>query len=221
MHSLIYAFLGCQLFVVIFIGLHDWVPLGRLSNLPAIRAADTRRRLVLVTLLSTLPFAIGFAASAYYAAGGFPIWLMYLLWINYVTLLYGILRAWWVPYLLFEDPVRAARYRERFANTLAFLPTRHGIRPDALHVLFHGVFLVAFILLGVLTFTTDAFRMAQVPPLHVSAVGAQRSFPDARRIMSCARAHDARRASLLSARLVRMIGTRAPSTIPATSASAR
>jgi hypothetical protein len=147
------AFLGCQLFVVVFIALHDWVPLGRLSNPAAIRTTDSTGRRIWVTVVSALPFAIGFAASAYYAVTGFPMWLMYLLWISYAAGLYGILRAWWVPYLLIEDPVRAARYQQRFASTHAFLPVRNGMRPDTLHVCFHVVFLAAVILLCVLTFS--------------------------------------------------------------------
>ena len=147
------AFLGCQLFVVLFIALHDWIPLGKLNNLAGIRAVDSTRKLLVVTVLSSLPFAIGFAASVYYAASGFPMWLMWLLWISYGLGLYGILRAWWVPYLLIGDPVRAARYQERFAHTHAFLPTRNGIRPDTLHVCFHAVLVVLVILLCVLTFS--------------------------------------------------------------------
>jgi len=58
-----------------------------------------------------------------------------------------------VPYLLIGDPVRAARYQERFAHTHAFLPTRNGIRPDTLHVCFHAVLVVLVILLCVLTFS--------------------------------------------------------------------
>jgi hypothetical protein len=104
-------------------------------------------------VLSTLPYAVGLAASIYYTATRFPMWLMWLLWISYVTGLYGMLRAWWVPYLLLGDPVRAARYQSRFSQTHAFLPTRNGIRPDTLHVCFHAVFILAFILLGVLTFS--------------------------------------------------------------------
>jgi hypothetical protein len=160
MNPLMIAFLGCQLFVVLFIALHDWVPLGKLSNPTGIRATDSRGRLFLVTLVSTLPYAIGLVASAHYAATGFPMWLMYLLWISYIAGLYGMLRAWWVPYLLIEDPVRAARYRERFANTHSFLPVRNGIRPDTLHLCFHVVFLAALILLCDLTFSTDGMRIA-------------------------------------------------------------
>jgi hypothetical protein len=152
LHPVIYGFLGCELYVVLFIALHDWIPLGRLNNLAGIRAVDTRGRLLWVTAISTLPFAIGFAASVYYAPARFPLWLMVLLWISYGAGLYGMLRAWWLPYLLIEDRVRAARYQERFAHTHAFLPMRNGIRPDTLHVSFHAVFLLACIQLGVLTF---------------------------------------------------------------------
>jgi hypothetical protein len=156
---MISAFLGCQLLVVLFIALHDWIPLGALSNLAGVRTVDTAGKRVAVTLLSTLPYAIGFAASAYYASTGFPMWLMWLLWISYGAGLYGMLRAWWVPYLLVPDPVRAARYQTRFAQTHAFLPTRNGIRPDTLHVCFHAVYLVTLILLGVLTFSGRIFAM--------------------------------------------------------------
>ena len=152
MNWVINAFLVCQLFVVLFIALHDWIPLGKLNNLSGIRAVDTTTKLLVVTVLSTLPFAVGFAASVYYAATGFPMWLMWLLWISYGLGFYGMLRTWWVPYLLIADPVRTARYQQRFAHTHAFLPTRNGIRPDTLHVCFHAVFVVLLILLGVLTF---------------------------------------------------------------------
>jgi hypothetical protein len=155
-NSLRIAFFSCQSFVVLFIALHDWIPLGRLNNLAGIRAVDTPRRRVLVTVTSTLPFAIGLVASLYYARTGFPLWVMTWLWISYGTGAYGMLRAWWIPYLLIPDPVRAARYQQRFAHTHAFLPTRNGIRPDTLHVCFHAVLVALIILLFVLTFTDRA-----------------------------------------------------------------
>ncbi|MFZ1871121.1 MAG: hypothetical protein WAU49_21795 [Steroidobacteraceae bacterium] len=145
------AFLVCQLYVVLFIGLHDWLPLGRLNNLAGIRAVDSRPRLLLTTLLSVLPFFIGFAGTCYYFAGRFPSWLFWLLWITYGFALYGVLRAWYLPYLVYRDAARVARYQERFADTHAFLPMRNGIRPDTLHVTFHGVLAVTVTLLWVLT----------------------------------------------------------------------
>jgi len=159
MNWVLHAFLVGQLLVVLFIAVHDWAPLGALNNLAAIRATDTLPRRILVTFLSALPFAIGFAATAEYAATTFPMWLGDLLWISYTVGLYGMVRAWYLPYLLVADPARAARYRVRFANTHAFLPTRNGIRPDTLHVCFHAVFLATFILLCILTFSTHAFMV--------------------------------------------------------------
>ncbi len=90
---MIYAFLVCQLLVVLFIALHDWIPLGKLNNLEGIRAADTTGKLLFVTTLSTLPFAVAFAASVYYVKAHFPAWLLWLLWLSYGTGLYGVLRT--------------------------------------------------------------------------------------------------------------------------------
>lgn len=146
------AFLICQLYVVLFVALHDWLPLGKLNNRAGIRAVDTKTQRLRTTALSTLPFAIGLVGSAHYLTTQFPMWLMWLLWITYGAALYGILRAWYLPYLVYNDPVRATRYKQRFADTHAFLPARNGIRPDTLHVTFHAVVLVLIALLFGLTF---------------------------------------------------------------------
>lgn len=157
MTSTFTAFLICQSLVVLFIALHDWVPLGSLSNLEGVRAADSTARLFFVTLLSMLPFAIGLAASFYFAATRFPHWLTWWLWITYGFGFYGMLRAWYWPYLFGGDPERIKRYQQRFANTHAFLPTIHGIRPDTLHVLFHAALIATCVLLALLTFRDHVF----------------------------------------------------------------
>ncbi len=148
------ALIILQLFVVLFLALHDWVPLGTLNNLAAVQAADSPARLVAVTALSTLPFAVGFAGSVATAGRPAPEWLTWWLWISYLAVGYGALRAWWLPYLLFEEPARIERYRARFAGTHAFLPMRHGIRPDTLHVTLHLVLIAILMLLGVQSFTS-------------------------------------------------------------------
>jgi hypothetical protein len=149
---LFYAFIACQFYVVLFIAIHDWIPLGKLSNLEAVRAADSKSRLLLVTAVSALPYAVGLAGTIYYAGSRSPDWLLYVLWISYAAGVYGMLRAWWIPYLLVADPVRVARYQARFAHTHAFLPVRNGIRPDTLHVSFHVVLVATVVLLGVFSF---------------------------------------------------------------------
>jgi hypothetical protein len=146
------AFLACQLFVVLFIALHDWIPLGSLNNLKGAHSADPRAKLVQVTLLSTLPFAIGLVGSAYYASTRFPTWLVWLLWITYGGAMYGMLRTWYVPYLLVAEAARVERYQKMFSHTHAFLPTRNGIAPNTLHVIFHAILIATVALLVSLTY---------------------------------------------------------------------
>ena len=94
--------LALQFVIVLFLFLHDWVPLGRLNNLSGVRTANPGSKLLAATLISAAPFAIGLVASAIYFRSGFPPWLYWGL------LFYGLLRAWWIPYLLRPIP-RAPR----------------------------------------------------------------------------------------------------------------
>jgi hypothetical protein len=151
---MVVALLALQLFVVLFIGLHDWIPLGSLNDVGAVQATDSRPKLLRVTVLSTLPFAIGLVASFHYARTGFPNWLLWFLWITYGATIYGMLRAWWIPYLLVKDSARALRYQAMFSRTHAFLSERNGIRPDTLHVTLHVVIIAIVILLGIISFDT-------------------------------------------------------------------
>ena len=136
-HGFDMTFLALQAVVVLFLVLHDWVNLGSLNNLAAIHDEDTLQRRVFVTLLPSVPVAIGLFYNARYFGRSYPHWLEILLWITYGVLLIGILRAWWLPYLLLPDPERAARYQIIFAGTHTFLPLRNGMVPNTLHTLFH------------------------------------------------------------------------------------
>jgi hypothetical protein len=144
------ALLALQTFIVLFLALHDWIPLGTLNNLAGVRAADSGAKLFTTTLLSSAPYAFGFAASIIYFHKPYPDWLFW--WISYALLFLGQLRAWWIPYLLRPDPARAARYRQMFGATQAVLPERNGIRPNTLHILLHVSTAALLIVLAVLTF---------------------------------------------------------------------
>ena len=144
------VFLCLQSFNVAFLLLHDWMPLGRLSNLAAIRKEDSITHRVVVTLLGALPASIGLYFSALYLGHTWPHWLGMYLWITYGIFLAGLLRAWWVPYLLVPDPPRAARYQIIFAGTHKFLPERNGMAPDTLHTVFHMVVLATIVVLYLL-----------------------------------------------------------------------
>jgi hypothetical protein len=144
--------LALQLFQVLFLVVHDWVPLGPLNDVRAVQAADPAAKLVLVTALSAAPFVVGLAASLGHIRGPYPLWLTAWLWLIYAGLFLGQLRAWWLPYLLRPEPARAARYRAMFARTHAFLPERNGMRPNTLHFMLHAASLATLVLLGALTF---------------------------------------------------------------------
>ena len=132
-------FLALQTIVVLFLLFHDWVPLGSLNNVKAIRGQDSVARTLVATLLAGVPAALGLFFSAKYFGELYPHWLNMLLWITYGVLVIGLLQAWWIPYLFKPDPERAARYQVMFANTHTFLPKRNGIAPDTLHTCFHLV----------------------------------------------------------------------------------
>lgn len=135
---------GCQ---VAFLLLHDWIPLGRFTNLPAVHSSDSRSELLRTTFLSALPFVLVFVVSCvYWRASAWPGWLLSWLRVSYLVLLAGALWAWWIPYLALPDPKRALRYRQRFAGTLRFLPERNGIAPDTLHVFYDSIIVITLVL---------------------------------------------------------------------------
>jgi hypothetical protein len=67
---------------VTILWLHDWVQLGRLTDVAAVRAHDTRGRLIRVTVIQSLPFTFGLVASVAFARTGHPAWLWSWLWIS-------------------------------------------------------------------------------------------------------------------------------------------
>lgn len=141
------TFIGLQVFNVAFLLLHDWIPLGRLNNLAAIRSQDKLSRSIFVTLLPVVPAAVCLFYSVKYFGQPYPHSVAMWLWITYGSLLIGLLRAWWVPYLFVPDMERAARYRIIFAGTHSFLPQRNGMAPDTLHTAFHLAAVATLVLL--------------------------------------------------------------------------
>jgi len=126
-----------QALQVAFLWIHDWLPLGTLNDARAVRSQDSTRRLIIVTLIQSVPYTIGLIFSGKHLGHHYPGWLHYWLWISYVSLFVGQLRAWWVPYLLRPEPARAARYQIMFGNTHSFLPQRNGLVPNTAHILLH------------------------------------------------------------------------------------
>jgi hypothetical protein len=76
------ALLALQTFHVLFLALHDWIPLGRLNDVKSVRAANSGSKLLAATLISLAPFAVGLAASASYFGRAYPNWLYWWLCIS-------------------------------------------------------------------------------------------------------------------------------------------
>lgn len=139
--------LALQTFQVLFLWVHDWLPLGRLNDVAAVKSQDTKIRLITVTLIQSAPFTLGLLFCLLHFRQAYPPWLIDWLEISYVVLFIGQLRAWWVPYLVIPEPERAARYRIMFGNTHSFLPVRNGMVPNTAHILLHIATLATLLLL--------------------------------------------------------------------------
>jgi hypothetical protein len=86
--------LALQVFQVCFLWVHDWIPLGRLNDVAAVRSQDTKRRLVTVTLIQSVPWTIGLCFSLLHFRRPYPEWLHDWLVISYGMLFIGQIRAW-------------------------------------------------------------------------------------------------------------------------------
>jgi hypothetical protein len=143
--------LALQVFHVAFLLLHDWIPMGRLSNPAATRLEHSTAKVLLGSLISTLPFAIALGFSLEDQHRRYPHWLLIYLWIAYALLFVGELRAWWFPYFRGAKPDMVQSYARMFGETHAFLPARNGIRINTLHCVLHLLTLTTLITLGALT----------------------------------------------------------------------
>jgi len=136
---------------VAFLWLHDWAPIPPLNDVKAARTADSTAHLARTTLLQSVPYTVGLIFSLIELHAGFQTWLWCWLWISYVALFMGELRAWWIPYLLKAEPTRAVRYRTLFGATHSFLPERNGMKPNTLHIVLHVITAATLIVLAMLT----------------------------------------------------------------------
>jgi len=146
-HASELALLALQFFHVAFLLLHDWIPLGRLDDVAAVRRENSLPPLIANTLIVGGLFAFGLAFSLHYYGRAYPGWLYTWLWASYGLLFFGELRARWIPYLIHAEPARAPRYQSLFGRTHSFLPVRNGIVPNTLHIILHAATLATLLLL--------------------------------------------------------------------------
>jgi len=142
------ALLLLQSFHVFFLLFHDWLPMGRLNDVRAMQAAHPRRLLIVGTLVSSLLPSIGLLVSFRNRDEAWPVWLTAYLAFTYVFLFVGEIEAWWAGYFFGYRIDRAISYRDMYGKTVAFLPERNGIRPNALHVTLHTATVATLVLLA-------------------------------------------------------------------------
>jgi len=140
--------LWLQGFQVTILLLHDWVPLPPLNDVRAARRGHPLHLIALGTVISSLLPSIGLALSVIYLKSTWPSWLHIYLLAAYGFLFVGELEAWWIPYLFWPQPKRAAQYEAMYSNTCAFLRPRNGIRINALHFVLHAATLATLLVLA-------------------------------------------------------------------------
>jgi hypothetical protein len=140
-------FVALQGFQLAFLLLHDWVPLGRLNDVSAVRRTTTPLQRVVGLLVPGIPVLIAFILSLKFFGSAYPGWMTWWLRATYGFLLLGELEAWWIPYAFGTSAERVARYQAMFGQTHSFLPPRHGIVVNTLHIVLHASTVATVIIL--------------------------------------------------------------------------
>ncbi|RDW15751.1 hypothetical protein CWR48_18620 [Oceanobacillus arenosus] len=134
-------------FILLFMLVQDWVPLGPLNDLEAIAAENSTSELIVVTLIGVVQILILMGLLLLFVGKRYPIWAKLWLIIHPSCIFAGALMSWWVPYFFgIGAEERAERYDTMFGDTHSFLPIMNGIAPNTLHSLFHAVLLICIIL---------------------------------------------------------------------------
>jgi hypothetical protein len=143
-------FLGLLVWHVLFLSLHDWIPLGRLTDLPALRSQRSRKERILASLLmgaiSGLALYLNWAHSPSPSRG-----ILLFTLILYLFFLAGAIQAWWLPYLfgIGASEKLISEYQVMFGNTCTWLPIRNGITVNAIHIVWHVTALLTVVLAAI------------------------------------------------------------------------
>ena len=150
----VFAVLIAVQFIVV--ALHDLIDIPGWTHGGQVKAMIGQRKLVVVTLINAVFPGVAVAFAFYFWNRPKPAYVMDY-WLIYcaVTLLSaGIM--WYVPYLFGANEQKKREYASMYAGTWQVLPARgDNPRPNLLHVCFHVLFLVNFMLVLSLRFQTS------------------------------------------------------------------
>lgn len=133
--------------ILLFMLVHDWVPMGSLNNVDAIRNVHSRRALITMTSINVGQIFILLSLVLFFIGRKYPIWISIWLVIHPTIIFIGALFSWWIPYLFgYGAEEKANDYNMMFGDTHSFLPIMNGIVPNTLHTLFHLTLLFCILL---------------------------------------------------------------------------
>ncbi len=139
--------------ILVFMIVHDWIPLGSLNELEGIRAENTIGELLFTTLFNTISIGIVLFLAYWFRGRIYPLWVKAWLIIHPCFIFAGALKAWWIPYFTGADDAALKRYETMFADTHHFLPEINGFSVNTIHAVFHAtlltcIFLIVFIVVS-------------------------------------------------------------------------
>ncbi|GAA0339456.1 hypothetical protein GCM10008967_32230 [Bacillus carboniphilus] len=141
-------------FILIFMIVQDWVPLGTLNDVQAVKAEHSFNQLVTITLINVAQILLLMGLVVIFMGKRYPIWVKFWLIIHQVCIFAGVLISWWIPYFFgYGAEQKVEEYKQMFGETHSFLPVMNGIVPNTLHFLFHITLLLCIILAIYISFT--------------------------------------------------------------------
>ncbi|GGA74935.1 hypothetical protein [Ornithinibacillus halotolerans] len=142
-------------FILLFMIVQDWVPLGTLNDITAIQQEKTKSELINVTLIGVIQITLLISIILLFIGKKYPLFIKLWLIIHPSCIFIGILMSWYIPYLTgIGAAEKVESYTAMFGNTHAFLPVMNGIVPNTLHVLFHIILLLCIIIAIYIAITT-------------------------------------------------------------------
>ncbi|SET52833.1 hypothetical protein SAMN05421676_105195 [Salinibacillus kushneri] len=143
-------------FILLFMIVQDWVPLGSLNDVQAIREEHSFNELITVTLINVTQILLLMGLVIIFMGKRYPIWTKLWLIIHPLCIFVGVLTSWWIPYFFgYGAEQKVERYNQMFGDTHSFLPIMNGIVPNTLHILYHFTLLFCIIVLIYISITSS------------------------------------------------------------------
>lgn len=139
-------FLRGLFLILVFMLIHDWVPLGSLNDIEAVKVENTADELIKKTVINAGSILIVIIITLLFVGKRYPRWARAWLIIHLLAIMIGAAMAWWVPYFYGASDELITQYQVMFGNTHMFLPERNGITPNTIHVVFHSILLLTWLL---------------------------------------------------------------------------